>query len=277
MKTIQLQFITSREENLLSTKLSTWDLIDRWVIFLLSPLTRFLFGWPLYHSGGRFILLNIIFLGISFFYGRHGGRKISFITGILTISLVFCISFFRNPRRENKIRQTHLKTYGVFSPVYGRIIGITRNIRLPERMHEEFGTLTYTRMSIFMSPFDVHVGRCPIFGNVAALRYFSGQFFAAYLADCAEHNEQLSIMFQTLLGMSLFCNFVAGVFARRIVVDPHFPRNNQLFITPQTIVGCIRFGSRADIYIPDTYHFFWNSFKKNQKINAGDVLGYFKN
>ena len=103
-----------------------------------------------------------------------------------------------------------------------------------------------TRVSIFMSVFDVHINRTPIAGTVTRVVYISGKFLNASLDKASEENERQHIVVEGADGARVGFTQIAGLVARRIVP----------FVKPGDIlaaglrVGLIRFGSRVDVYLP---------------------------
>lgn len=103
-----------------------------------------------------------------------------------------------------------------------------------------------TRVSIFMSVFDVHINRTPIAGTVRRLVYIPGQFFNADLDKASEENERQHILIERGDGMLIGFTQIAGLVARRIVP---FVKPGDMVAAGQRI-GLIRFGSRVDVYLP---------------------------
>ena len=103
-----------------------------------------------------------------------------------------------------------------------------------------------TRVSIFMSVFDVHINRAPVGGAVRRIVYMPGSFANADLDKASEENERQHILIERTDGLRIGFTQIAGLLARRIVP----------FIKPGDIVavgqrvGLIRFGSRVDVYLP---------------------------
>ena len=103
-----------------------------------------------------------------------------------------------------------------------------------------------TRISIFMSVFDVHINRAPIGGTVARVIYIPGKFVNADLDKASDENERQHVLIERADGVRVAFTQIAGLVARRIVP----------FIKPGDIVaagqrvGLIRFGSRVDVYLP---------------------------
>jgi phosphatidylserine decarboxylase len=104
----------------------------------------------------------------------------------------------------------------------------------------------YTRVSIFMSVFDVHINRSPIAGRVAKVAYIPGKFVNADLDKASEDNERQHIVVETSSGTRIGFTQIAGLVARRILT---FVREGDQLDAGER-VGLIRFGSRVDVYLP---------------------------
>lgn len=137
----------------------------------------------------------------------------------LTVAL-----FFRDPDRL-------VARASVVCPADGTVVGIDVS---PE----------YTKISIYISLFNVHVQRIPIAGIIERTIYKPGQFNHA--AGDVERNEKHIIAIRTPCQALVYCVQVAGIIARRIVCDV---QDGDLVQTGQRY-GIIRFGSRVDLYIP---------------------------
>ncbi|MBD3729468.1 MAG: phosphatidylserine decarboxylase [Sphingomonadales bacterium] len=103
-----------------------------------------------------------------------------------------------------------------------------------------------TRVSIFMSVFDVHINRAPIGGVVRRVVYIPGKFMNADLDKASEENERQHLLIERSDGLSIGFTQIAGLVARRIVP---FVKPGDLLAAGQRI-GLIRFGSRVDVYLP---------------------------
>src|SRR3989449_1102435 len=103
-----------------------------------------------------------------------------------------------------------------------------------------------TRISIFMSVFDVHVNRYPASGTIELVRYHRGKFLHAASDKASLDNEQASVGVRTSRGPVLVRQ-IAGLIARRIVTDGtpgEQARQGER-------LGMIRFGSRVDVFLPN--------------------------
>jgi phosphatidylserine decarboxylase len=103
-----------------------------------------------------------------------------------------------------------------------------------------------TRVSIFMSVFDVHINRAPVAGTIRRLVYVPGKFVNADLDKASEENERQQILIERADGIAIGFTQIAGLVARRIVP---FVKPGDTVAKGQR-VGLIRFGSRVDVYLP---------------------------
>jgi phosphatidylserine decarboxylase len=105
----------------------------------------------------------------------------------------------------------------------------------------------YTRISIFLSVFDVHVNRSPIAGVIREARYQRGKFLNAMNAASAEQNEQ-NIVTVEGDGQTVVFKQIAGLLARRIV----FTKKVGDRVERGERIGLIKFGSRVDVVLEDS-------------------------
>jgi phosphatidylserine decarboxylase len=142
------------------------------------------------------------------------------------------LGFFRDPERA-----VPAVSNAVLAPADGRITSVD------EAVDPFVGAAV--RVSIFLSPLDVHVNRSPIAGLVVDTAYTRGRFVAAYNPDAGEVNERCTIRIQ---GESARVTVVqvAGVVARRIVCRVAAGQK----LEAGERIGMIRFGSRTDCYMP---------------------------
>ena len=142
----------------------------------------------------------------------------------------FFFWFFRDPDRS-----IPGEAGAVVSPGDGKVTDVSR-VSLNGREQ--------TRISIFLSVFDVHVNRSPIAGIIRDVAYQKGKFLNAMSARCAVENEQ-NIVTVEGEGQTVVFKQIAGVLARRIVftkkVGDRLERGER--------VGLIKFGSRVDVVL----------------------------
>jgi len=159
-----------------------------------------------------------------------------FIGSAIAVGLwVFIVSFFRDPERIIPTDTTAL-----LSPADGTIIGIG------EVDEPDFPGGRAFRVSIFLSPFNVHVNRAPRTGRVTGLRYFKGRFVPATRGDCDKVNEQFWMDIEEPGGRLLRIKQVSGAVARRIVC---WARPNEELRAGERY-GMIKLGSRTDVLMP---------------------------
>jgi phosphatidylserine decarboxylase len=147
--------------------------------------------------------------------------------------------FFRDPERVTPVRPGL-----VVSPADGIVQPIVRAVPPAEL---GMGAEPLTRVSIFLNVFDVHVNRVPADGEIVGVDYRKGKFVNAALDKASEDNERMSVRLRMPDGRDIAFVQIAGLVARRIICD----------LKPGQAVragarfGLIRFGSRADVYLPD--------------------------
>jgi phosphatidylserine decarboxylase len=180
---------------------------------------------------------------------------------ILTALTVFVFAFFRDPKRASPAGEGL-----ILSPADGLVSQIM-TVELPRQLVGE-GALApgaATRISIFMSVFDVHINRAPIAGTVTRLAYVPGAFLNADLDKASEENERQYILIEGADGTKVGFTQIAGLIARRIV---GFVREGVMVGTGQR-VGLIRFGSRVDVFLPEGYA---PQVVKGQRAVAGETV-----
>ena len=148
---------------------------------------------------------------------------------------VFVCAFFRDPDRLIPSEQG-----AVVSPADGKVISISRVDGSP------FDREKWTKISIFMSVFNVHVNRIPYDGNITDIDYYPGRFFSANLDKASEKNERNAVMLETREGVKICFVQIAGLIARRIICGL---QSGDSVCRGQRF-GMICFGSRLDVYLP---------------------------
>src|SRR3954462_493365 len=150
--------------------------------------------------------------------------------------------FFRDP-----IRTTPKGEGLVIAPADGMVTMIASVAPPPELAGEDgLGSEPMTRVSIFMSVFDVHINRAPIAGEIKRVVYIAGKFLNADLDKASEDNERQHFLVEGADGARIGFTQIAGLVARRIV--PWVKAGDHVAAGQR--VGLIRFGSRVDVYLP---------------------------
>jgi phosphatidylserine decarboxylase len=182
-------------------------------------------GWP-FIAGGALASLLLLWLWPP-------------IGWVLVLLTLWCLYFFRDPDRVVPLRSGL-----VLSPADGVVQAIA-NAPPPEELG--MGPRPRPRISIFLNIFDVHVNRVPAAGTVTGLAYHKGTFVNASLDKASLDNERNAVRLQLEDGAELAFVQIAGLVARRIVCrlkEGERVKAGERF-------GMIRFGSRADIYLPE--------------------------
>jgi len=181
-----------------------------------------------------------------------------FVGSLLVLVTVAVAGFFRDPERiipagENLI----------VAPADGKVVSIA-----PANDGDMFSG-SATRISIFLSPLDVHINRVPVTGKIDEVRYQRGSFLAAYEEAASERNEQNGLRVVDSAGRSIGVVQIAGVLARRIVC--RVTRGDTLARGER--FGLIMFGSRTDTYLPQGCSV---EVVEGQRVKGGEtVLGRF--
>ena len=189
---------------------------------VLPPIHRE--GWPFI---GLFAVATLVFFTLN--------HELGLLGVVLTL---WCVYFFRDPERLVPTREGL-----VVSPADG-IVSAVVAAQPPKELDLEGEE--WTRVSIFLNVFNVHVNRIPFAGKIIKSIYHPGKFINASLDKASEHNERQSLVVETDKGLKIAFVQIAGLIARRIVCDV---RLDQAVKTGERY-GIIRFGSRADVYLP---------------------------
>ena len=201
------------------------------------PTTTVKWRFPSVHPEGRkYVVVAAAATAITYVAINH------FVGWILVGLTIWVATFFRDP-----VRTTPRGERLVIAPADGLITMIARVRPPPElRGPEGLADDEHTRVSIFMSVFDVHINRAPIAGRVKRIAYVPGKFINADLDKASEDNERQHLLIEGSDGLRIGFTQIAGLVARRILA---FVREGDMVDAGQR-VGLIRFGSRVDVYLP---------------------------
>lgn len=172
--------------------------------------------------------------------------------------LIAVLMFFRDPARITPPGDNL-----IIAPADGKVIDIVS-------VNENSANSSGKRLSIFMSPLNVHVNRSPVKGTIQEVKHKSGRFYSAFKPQAVKQNERTVVTIDTPFGI-VELNQVAGFLARRIVFHPRAGDS----IHAGERIGMIRFGSRVDLQIPKNASI---SLQLGQKVRAGEtIVGEFEN
>lgn len=202
---------------------------------------------PLHKEGTKFVLIfAIVAILLAMLNSTLG------MVGL--ILTVWCVFFFRDPERVTPVGEKL-----IISPADG-VVTLVEPASNPPSELKLNRDVKWTKISVFLNVFNVHVNRVPVSGKVTQLDYHKGKFLSANLPEASFENERMAAVVRTNQGKDIVFVQVAGLVARRIICDL---KEGQDVKTGERY-GIIRFGSRADIYLP--------SSDVNVKILVGQIM-----
>lgn len=219
-------------------------------------------NWPAIHPEGR--KFGLIAAGISLAVLLLLDWEI--IGWPLLMLSVGVFAFFRDPERVVPQGENY-----IVAPADGLVTLISQVPPPPELQGPDssglpgLGAEPVSRISIFMSVFDVHINRAPVGGTIRRVIYIPGKFLNADLDKASDENERQHILIERSDGRAIGCTQIAGLVARRIVP---FVKPGDIVAVGQRI-GLIRFGSRVDVYLPQGTE---PKVLLGQKVIAGETV-----
>jgi len=212
----------------------------------------------MFHKEGyKIILITFIILttGIILageFVSDYALQKI--IQVPLLIMALLVLQFFRNPKRNTTINDAH-----IIAPVDGKVVAIE------EVTESEYFKDKRRQISIFMTPLNVHVTRYPISGSVLYSKYHKGTYLVASHPKSSTENERTTIVVENETVGKILYRQIAGAVARRIV---NYAKADD-DVVQGTDAGFIKFGSRADIFVPLDFDV---TVKIGEKVRGGENI-----
>ena len=204
-----------------------------------------------------FFILIILSMLVVWFVPNHFIRYI-FYFGFL-LHLLWTMRFFRYPKRNVNLGDNY-----ILSSADGKVVAIE------EAYEDEYFKEKRILISVFMSPFDVHINWYPFSGIIKYVKYHSGKYLVAYHPKSSELNERNSIVIEKQPGKDVLLRQVAGIMARKIVC---YANENEV-IKQGDEFGIIRFGSRVDFFLPLNVDV---KVKLDDKVRAQKtIIAYFK-
>ncbi len=204
-----------------------------------------------------FFILIILSMLVVWFVPNHFIRYI-FYFGFL-LHLLWTMRFFRYPKRNVNQGDNY-----ILSSADGKVVAIE------ETYEDEYFKEKRILISVFMSPFDVHINWYPFSGLVKYVKYHSGKYLVAYHPKSSELNERNSIVIEKEPGKDVLLRQVAGIMARKIVC---YAKESEV-IKQGDEFGIIRFGSRVDFFLPLNVDV---KVKLDDKVRAQKtIIAYFK-
>ena len=200
------------------------------------------------------MFIAAVLLGVGYGISSFILTTLGYISAAITI---LCFFFFREPRFEVVCEDGQ-----ILSTADGTVIVVDDAV--PENLDGYS-----TRVSIFLSIFDVHVNRIPADGKIESVKFLPGKCYSAFKPKASTENQRSEIDLITLHGRIHFRQ-IAGSVARRVVFDLEPGRE----VVAGKRFGVMRFGSRMDHFFPANVDVL---VKKGDKVKGGrTVIGEFR-
>ena len=199
-----------------------------------STLKRILI--PINPEGYNIIVFAAILVGVCSLFSKILGA-------IMFIILSLCVYFFRDPERVINDEDDVL-----VAPADGTVDAIEK-VSPPEELEMD-ENIEWTRVSIFLSVFNVHIQRMPYNGKIKKIHYREGKFLNVSVDKYSKDNERQSCVLEinnNNNGLEIPVVQIAGLIARRIVCNLNVGQE----VKKGEKYGIIKFGSRVDIYLPN--------------------------
>ncbi len=149
--------------------------------------------------------------------------------------LIIILQFFRKPIFDIKKDDSIL-----LAPADGKVV-VIEEVEEPEFFKDK-----RIQVSIFMSPFNVHINRNPVSGTVKYAKYHPGLYLVAWHPKSSTENERTTVVYEKANGTQLLMRQIAGALARRIV---YYVKEGDQVVQGDEM-GFIKFGSRVDLFLP---------------------------
>jgi phosphatidylserine decarboxylase len=187
------------------------------------------------HKEGYVIILVAFVIALLF------AMASDFLGYLAFILFGFCVYFFRDPDRILPNNSEDL----VIAPADG-VVDFIGKVTPPKELDLD-KKQKWTRVSIFLNVFNVHVQRVPVSGTIEKLHYVEGKFVNVSSDKDSKDNERQTCLIKTIDGLRIGLVQIAGMIARRIVCD--LKKGDKVKAGDRC--GIIRFGSRVDLYLPN--------------------------
>lgn len=220
---------------------------------------------PLAREGIPFVLGALaVFAGAAAWAWSGGGGTARAAAAVLAgAGTLFVAYFFRDPARRSPADAD-----AVVAPADGKVLSV-EPVNAPAASGSGASVPSsaddvVTRITIFLSIFDVHVQRAPAPGAVRWYAYERGGYMAAWRDEAGAHNERASLGLVTERG-PVVVRQIAGWVARRIVT---YPREGDTLSRGDRI-GLIRFGSRVELFLPRDWPV---SARPGDRVRGGETV-----
>lgn len=185
-----------------------------------------------------------------------GGPGSVALAGLGAVALGFTLWFFRDPRRT---APPNAEGGLLLAPADGKVVELVVE---PDTLYLKGSA---QRVSIFLSPLNVHVNRVPADGTVEYTRYVPGEYLVAWHPKASEKNERSEIGLRHPSGTPVLFKQIAGAVARRIVF--HLREGDRVRAGDR--FGIVKFGSRMDVLVPPHVEL---DVRLGQRVVAGETV-----
>lgn len=191
------------------------------------------------HREGHSILYTTFFILLAvnaavLYFANDADWLIFTSLFVSIIIMILFLQFFRSPSREFVFGENL-----IVAPADGKVVAIE------ETTEHEFFKDKRIQVSIFMSPFNVHINWYPISGKIKYLCYHNGKYLVAWHPKASTQNERTTIVIEKE-NKTILLRQIAGALAKRIIYYPH----QGDMVKQCSQMGFIKFGSRVDLYLP---------------------------
>lgn len=206
---------------------------------------------PIHQEGYNIIIVTAVVVALLSLVS-------SFLGTIGFIFLLLCFYFFRDPKRFTPDNEDV-----IVAPADG-VVDAIESVCPPLELDMD-ENIKWTRVSIFLSVFNVHIQRIPFDGKITKLHYREGTFLNVSVDKYSKDNERQSCVLETKNGLQIPLVQIAGLIARRIVCNLRVGQE----VKKGEKYGIIKFGSRVDIYLPEEIK---SLVKVGQTMIAGETV-----
>lgn len=193
----------------------------------------------LHKEGTASILLALLFgavVNFSTYYFAPNTTWLQILGIVLSaFILIIILQFFRKPLFDITKNDSIL-----LAPADGKVV-VIEEVEEPEFFKDK-----RIQVSIFMSPFNVHINRNPVSGTVKYAKYHPGLYLVAWHPKSSTENERTTVVYERANGMQVLMRQIAGALARRIV---YYVKEGDK-VEQGEEMGFIKFGSRVDLFLP---------------------------
>lgn len=192
-----------------------------------------------------------------------GGLWLSSLVGALLVAAgfglaAFTLYFFRDPERTPPPEAETL----ILAPADGKVVAVKEHVEEPLYLDGPA-----QRVSIFLSPLNVHVNRVPADGIIESVRYVPGEYLVAWHPKASDKNERSELGMRHPSGHKILFKQIAGAMARRIVF--HLQEGDDVRAGDR--FGIVKFGSRMDVFVPPDVQL---DVQEGDRVRAGEsILG----